>query len=145
MSPAYCRSSAIIICCICVISSFSSNSRAFSFSCKAFRIWQKVKMLLAKILLARSKGLFIKSQKKASRIWRMRLRQQSKWRWLKLNMNVETNPLRILYNRYEYGDCLVTQILVTLSQIFHLWSDVKQQGSELETSLHIHICYIYLF
>ena len=33
--------------------------------------------------------------------------------------------MKLSYNRYEYGDCLVTRILVTLSQISHLWSDVE--------------------
>ena len=46
------------------------------------------------------------------------------------------------YNSFKYGDCLVTRILVSHSQTHHLWFDVEQQGSELETSLHIWICYI---
>ena len=45
------------------------------------------------------------------------------------------------YNSFKYEDCLVTRMLVAPSQIHHLWSDVEQQGSDLETSLHIWICY----
>ena len=45
------------------------------------------------------------------------------------------------YNSFKYGDCFVTRILVAPSHIHHLWSDLEQVGSELETSLHIWIRY----
>ena len=49
--------------------------------------------------------------------------------------------LKFSYNSFKYGYCLITRILVATSQIHYLWSDVEQQGSELETSLHIWTCY----
>ena len=50
-----CATSTIIICCICVISSFSSNSSAFGFSCKAFRIQPKCSWLDPKCFSAKAK------------------------------------------------------------------------------------------
>ena len=57
------------------------------------------------------------------------------------HQNINVPKSKFKYNSFKYGDCLVTRILVAPSQIHHLWSDLEQQGSELETSLHIWICY----
>ena len=45
------------------------------------------------------------------------------------------------YNSLKYGDCFVTRIQLAPGRIHHLWSDLEQVGSELETSLHIWDCY----
>ena len=43
----------------------------------------------------------------------------------------------ILYSRFKYGDWSPTRILVAPHRITNDGSDLEQQGSELQGSLHI--------
>ena len=56
------------------------------------------------------------------------------------NPSASQNPNRE-YNRFKYGDWSSTRILVAPGLNTNDGFDLEQQGSELETSLHIWNCY----